>query len=181
MCASMHLYNDTHRNPGTGETLVSGRSPRSLARCYRFRLVAEEPVHSSPFGRSLPNCNQSSGSLSTYKFFKGSWKTLIASWPNDRLPGSNSTPNYRPVPSEILQTVIQGARFQIAPRPVTSPKGLHGWKHRFAVNRALSRGFAGPAGPKPLGFGSIGLHGVRIGSIGLQSRGLVVDCKQKKK
>jgi hypothetical protein len=65
-------------------------------------------------------------------------------------------------------------------KSVTSPKGLHGWKHRFAVDRGLSRGLAGPAGPKPMGFGSIGLHGVRIGSIRLQSCGLLVDCKQKK-
>jgi hypothetical protein len=58
---------------------------------------------------------------------------------------------------------------------VTSPIGLHDWNHRFAVIRALSRGFARPAGPRPLGFGSIGLHGVPIGSIPLQSCSLLVD------
>jgi hypothetical protein len=51
------------------------------------------------------------------------------------------------------------------PASVTSAKGLQSWKHRFAVNRALSWGFVGPAGPHPLRFGGIGLHGVRIGII----------------
>ena len=30
---------------------------------------------------------------------------------------------------------------------VTSPKGLHGWKHRFAVNRALRAGLQGRQAP----------------------------------
>src|SRR5260370_14830298 len=64
---------------------------------------------------------------------------------------------------------------------VTSPKGLQSWKHRFAVNRALSCGFVGPAGPHPLRFGSIGLHGVRIGSIPLQSLQLACGLQAEEK
>src|SRR5206468_9602103 len=54
---------------------------------------------------------------------------------------------------------------------VTSPKGLHGWKHRFAVNRAHPPPVCAPVAPQPSRFGSIGLHGVPIGSIPLQSCG----------
>src|SRR5271169_2974583 len=64
---------------------------------------------------------------------------------------------------------------------VTSPKGLHGWKHRFAANRTLSSGFAVTASTHPLGFGSIGLHGVPIGSIALQSCSLLVDWQAEGK
>lgn len=37
---------------------------------------------------------------------------------------------------------------------VTSPIGLHGWKHRFAVNHAHSHRLAGPVDTQPLRFGS---------------------------
>jgi hypothetical protein len=40
--------------------------------------------------------------------------------------------------------------------------GLHGWKHRFAVNHAHSHRFAGPASTEALRFGSIESKGAKI-------------------
>jgi hypothetical protein len=80
----------------------------------------------------------------------------------------------------LVHAQVRNDTSEFEGKNVTSPKGLQGWKHRFAVNRRHSYRFARTAGTQPLRFGSIGLRGVPIGRIPLQSGNRLWIGKPKK-